>query len=153
MVHEDVDDEVAEFRRESWPTGKIYYDRLKYVYRVLGGGGIPTGSILKAAVSGGGKEYMKVTKELKAKGKGTGNAKGSFTIFGGVVLFDRGGRVAFLHKEEGLGDRLDLKAILEQATRLQERPDAAATDSGIAAAAAAVPASEFSNATAAAAAT
>jgi len=153
MVHEDVDGEVADFRRESWPTGKIYYDRLKYVYRVLGNGGIPTGSILKAAFSGGGKEYVKVTKELKAKGKGAGNAKGSFTIFGGVVLFERGGRVAFVHKEQGLGDRLDLKEILEQATRLQQRPDAAATDSGLATAAAADAASEFSNATAAAAAT
>ena len=39
-------------------------------------------------------------KELKAKGKGAGNAKGSFTIFGGVVLFERGGRVAFVHKEQ-----------------------------------------------------
>lgn len=153
MVHEDVDDEVADFRRESWPTGKIYYDRLKFVYRVLGNGGIPTGSILKAAFTGGGKEYMKVTKELKAKGKGAGNAKGSFTIFGGVVLFERGGRVAFVHKEEGLGDRLDLKELLEQATRLQQRLDAAAaTDSGLATAAAADAVSEFSSATAAAAA-
>lgn len=148
-MHEDIDGEVADFRRESWPTGKIYYDRLKYVYRILGNGGIPTGSILKAAFNGGGKEYMKVMKELKAKGKGAGNAKGSFTIFGGVVLFERGGRVAFFHKEEGLGDRLDLKEILEQATRLQ-RPDAAATDSGLATTSADA-ASEFSGATAAAA--
>lgn len=31
MVHEDVNGEVADFRRESWPTGKIYFDRLKCV--------------------------------------------------------------------------------------------------------------------------
>ena len=29
MVHESVDDEVAAFRHHSWPTGNIYYDRLK----------------------------------------------------------------------------------------------------------------------------
>lgn len=145
MVHEDVGDEVAAFRRESWPTGNIHYDRLKYIYRVLGDGAIPTGSLLKAAFTGGVKEYMKVTKELKAKGKGTGNAKGSFTVFGGVVVFARGGRVAFVHKEKGLGDRMDFETILEQAKGLnvfrQRSPaaaaGAAATDPGHAAAAAA----------------
>jgi len=136
MVHEDVAGEVAAFRRESWPDGKIFYDRLKYVYRVLGDGGIPTGSIMKAAFNGGGKEYVKVVKELKAKGKGAGNAKGSFTVFGGVVFFEQGGRVAFVHKEEGLGDRMDFKSILEQARGLQTEPNAAAAaDAGYGAAA------------------
>ena len=41
-----------------------------------------------------------VVKELKSKGKHTGNAKGSFTVFGGIVVFARGGRVAFMHKEK-----------------------------------------------------
>lgn len=126
MVHEDVDDEVAVFRHQSWPTGNIYYDRLKYVYRVLGDGGIPTGSVMKAAFRGGGKEYMKARKELKAKGKSSGNAKGSYSIFGGVVGFNAGGRVAFMHKEEGIGDRMDFHLILEQVKTLQHSPDVAA---------------------------
>merc|ERR1712232_1487069 len=61
-------------------------------------------------------------KALKAKGKGMGNANGTYGVFGGVIVFQRGGQVSFMHKEKGLGERMDFDMVLNQVSQLQEDP-------------------------------
>ena len=121
MVHEHVHSEIDDFERQFWTGGAIYHDKMKHLYRLLGGGKINSGEFLSALFSPATiKSYKSATKELKEKGL-SGTTKGSgIKVFGGTVVLRRGGSMFWMQAEKKLGDRLDLQTLLMKLKQLQQ---------------------------------
>lgn len=124
MVHEHVQSEVDDFERKIWKGGHVYHDKMKHLYRVLGEGQINSGEYLTALFS---KESMKslklANKELKERGlSGTLKGEGA-KVFGGTLIFQRGGKIFWMQSEKKLGDRLHIQVLLKKLRQLKQLDD------------------------------
>ena len=130
VVHEHVQSEVDDFESQFWTGGNIYHDKMKHLYRLLGGGEINSGEFLSALFSAATiKSYKSATKELKEKGL-SGSTKGSgVKVFGGTVVLRRGGSVFWMQAEKKLGDRLDIQTLLMKLRQLQQLDESSAEES------------------------
>jgi peroxiredoxin len=46
VLHEEREEQVAEFKSEYWPAGELFLDETKEVFRAVGGGQVRRGSLL-----------------------------------------------------------------------------------------------------------
>jgi len=117
VVKEDIDDEIAEFKKGFW-SEEVYVDRSMAFYTALGGGGAPRkpggacSFLCKALCPCGDgklKENMANAKQMKVEG----NFKGEGFITGGMYVLKADGTPAYAFVEDEYGDKANLDDVID----------------------------------------
>mmetsp|Transcript_48423 Transcript_48423/g.139068 ORF Transcript_48423/g.139068 Transcript_48423/m.139068 type:complete len:182 (+) Transcript_48423:346-891(+) len=118
VVKENLDSEVDDFRRAVWPGGEIFLDKSMAFFKILFGGQVRRGSILRTlcqALSCG-KAGQRIRAAAKAAQAQKNNLKGEGYIKGGVLVIRQGGPIEFAFAETELGEHADIAQVVAAAT-------------------------------------
>ncbi|PSC72197.1 hypothetical protein C2E20_4380 [Micractinium conductrix] len=113
LVHEWIDREIAAYAPEYW-GGDLFYDEAKAFYAAVHGGKVAKGSLVDLV-----NPFGRAWKNMKrAKSAGTvkdSNLNGDGLTLGGLLIFKKGGAVAYSHAEKTFGDHAPLEEVVKAA--------------------------------------
>lgn len=116
LVHEWIDREIQAYAPDYW-GGDLYYDETKAFYKAVHGGSVRKGSLL-ALVNPLGAAWANM-KRAKASGLvKDSNLNGDGLTLGGLMIFKKGGEVAYSYGEKTFGDHAPLDTVLVEALKV-----------------------------------
>lgn len=116
VVHEWIQREIDGFAPKYW-GGELYYDEGKAFYAAVHGGKVKKGSLL-ALLNPLGEAWKNMK---RAKGSGLveeSNMNGDGLTLGGLMIFKKGGDVAYSYPEKTFGDHAPFEKVLEEARKV-----------------------------------
>lgn len=116
LVKENLEEEVAEFRKDYWPD-EVFMDSEKRFFLALGGGEAykpySVASFLAMLVNPFSKSRTKGALSQADQEGVPGNMKGEGFISGGVYVVRQDGKAAYAFLEEDTGDRAPVDDVVE----------------------------------------
>lgn len=110
VLHENLPEQVAEFRGTYWPGERVFLDQNKELFTFLGGGQLRRGSLLSFL-----NPFSRVWANAKEASGVQGNFTGDGLTLGGLLVVKPGGEVAYAFQEETFGDHAPQEDILRAA--------------------------------------
>jgi len=110
VVHEELPEQIAEFKGEFWPGGELYLDSAKAFYGACGGG-----EVRRGALSSFFNPFSRIWKNVKASEGVKGNLVGDGLLLGGLLVVRKGGEVEYAFQEKTFGDYAPPEEVLEAA--------------------------------------
>mmetsp|Transcript_33500 Transcript_33500/g.73102 ORF Transcript_33500/g.73102 Transcript_33500/m.73102 type:complete len:138 (+) Transcript_33500:2791-3204(+) len=110
LLHENIPEEVAQFKPEFWP-GELYHDTDKAFFAAVGGGK-PRAMSLMGLLNPFGKAWKNASRAKTAVS--SSNLKGNGLVGGGLLVM-KNGEVVYGFQEKNFGDHAPTEDILAAA--------------------------------------
>lgn len=112
LLHENLPDEVAQFKPVFWP-GELYLDTDKAFFAAVGGGK-PRSMSIMGLLNPFGKAWKNASRANKEVS--SSNLKGNGLVGGGLLVMKEG-EVVYAFQEKNFGDHAPLKDVLAAAKK------------------------------------